>query len=172
MRLRVPSCQDSGKIQAGSTDIQVRLIHPTDRAPGTDTRILRSEANEPPKKNEGVHKQPLWNRSERFRFPGQPAERPEHSAEGAIAMQDSRMFGRMLLQAFPSGQPDLQPFRNKTRNGPSAAGIMSRRRNETEKEAAGPVAGTNRPRRIRRIRTKRPCIAARLLTGGYLLSHM
>ena len=48
-------------------------------------------------------------------------------------MQDSRMFGRMPLQAFPSGQPDLQPFRNKTRNGPSAAGIMSRRRNETEK---------------------------------------
>ena len=34
------------------------------------------------------------------------------------------MFGRMPLQAFPSGQPDLQPFRNKTRNGPSAAGIM------------------------------------------------
>ncbi len=39
-------------------------------------------------------------------------------------MQDSRMFGRMPLQAFPSGQPDLQPFRNKTRNGPSTAGIM------------------------------------------------
>ena len=75
------------------------------------------------------------------------------------------MFGRMPLQAFPSGQPDLQPFRNKTRNGPSTAGIMSRRRNETEKG--------KRPDRSRERtaleeydeyeQKKEPCIAARLL---------
>ena len=122
--------EDTGRIDGHSG---VRLIHPTDRAPGTDTRILRSEANEPPKKNEGGPiNSPSGTDPERFRFRDN-RRNVRNIPPRAIAMQDSRMFGRMLLQAFPSGQPDLQPFRNKTRNGPSAAGIMSRRRNETEK---------------------------------------
>lgn len=71
--------EDTGRIDGYSG---VRLIHPTDHAPGTDTRILRSEANERPKKTKGSHKQPLWNRSRKIPIPKQPAERPEHSAEG------------------------------------------------------------------------------------------
>ena len=113
--------EDTGRIDGHSG---VRLIHPTDRAPGTDTRILRSEANEQPKKNEGGPiNSPSGTDPERFRFRDN-RRNVRNIPPRAIAMQDSRMFGRMPLQAFPSGQPDLQPFRNKTRNGPSTAGIM------------------------------------------------
>lgn len=111
--------EDTGRIDGYSG---VRLIHPTDHAPGTDTRILRSEANERPKKTKGSHKQPLWNSSRKIPIPKQPAERPEHSAEGDRNAGFTHV--RTYAVATPSGQPDLQPFRYKTRNGPSAAGIM------------------------------------------------
>ena len=54
----------------------------TDRAPGTDTRILRSEANERPKKTKGSHKQPLWNSSRKIPIPRQPEQNPERPERG------------------------------------------------------------------------------------------
>lgn len=124
-----PSCQDSGKIQAGSTDIQeyASYTRQGDR-PGTghrhsDTALRSERAAE--KKRRGPINSPSGTAPERFRFRFRNNRRSVRNIPPrAIAMQDSRMFGRMPLQAFPSGQPDLQPFRNKTRNGPSAAGIM------------------------------------------------
>ena len=46
----------------------------------SDTALRSERAAE--KKRRGSHKQPLWNRSRKIPIPGQPAERPEHSAEG------------------------------------------------------------------------------------------
>ena len=122
-----PSCQDSGKIQTGSTDIQeyASYTRQGDR-PGTghrhsDTALRSERAAE--KKRRGPINSPSGTAPERFRFRNNRRS-VRNIPPRAIAMQDSRMFGRMPLQAFPSGQPDLQPFRNKTRNGPSTAGIM------------------------------------------------
>ena len=83
--------EDTGRIDGHSG---VRLIHPTDRAPGTDTRILRSEANEPPKKNEGGPiNSPSGTDPERFRFRDN-RQNVRNIPPRAIAMQDSRIFGR------------------------------------------------------------------------------
>lgn len=134
MRLRVRPVRTPGRYRQDRRTFRSTPHTPdraTDRAPGTDTRILRSEANERPKKTKRSHKQPLWNSSRKIPIPKQPAERPEHSAEGDRNAGFTHV--RAYAVATPSGQPDLQPFRYKTRNGPSAAGIMSRRRNETEK---------------------------------------
>ena len=124
MRLRVRPVRTPGRYRQDRRTFR-STPHTPDRAdrPRTghrhsDTALRSERAAE--KKRRGSHKQPLWNR---FRFRDN-RRNVRNIPPRAIAMQDSRMFGRMPLQAFPSGQPDLQPFRNKTRNGPSAAGIM------------------------------------------------
>ena len=153
--------EDTGRIDGHSG---VRLIHPTGRQTGQTLGYCAPKRTSGRKKRRGPINSPSGTAPERFRFRNNRRS-VRNIPPRAIAMQDSRMFGRMPLQAFPSGQPDLQPFRNKTRNGPSAAGIMSRRRNETEKG--------KRPDRSRKRtaleeyheyeQKKEPCIAARLL---------
>lgn len=152
MRLRVRPVRTPGRYRQDRRTFR-STPHTPDR-PGTghrhsDTALRSERAAE--KKRRGSHKQPLWNR---FRFRDN-RRNVRNIPPRAIAMQDSRMFGRMPLQAFPSGQPDLQPFRNKTRNGPSAAGIMSRRRNETEKGKRPDRSRERTALEIRRIRTKK-----------------
>ena len=120
--------EDTGRIDGHSG---VRLIHPTGRQTGQTLGYCAPKRTSGRKKTKGSHKQPLWNSSRKIPIPKQPAERPEHSAEGDRNAGFTHV--RAYAVATPSGQPDLQPFRYKTRNGPSAAGIMSRRRNETEK---------------------------------------
>ena len=136
----------------------------TDRAPGTDTRILRSEANEPPKKTKGSHKQPLWNSSRKIPIPKQPAERPEHSAEGDrnAGFTHVRAYAVASISLGTTG-PAAIPEQNPER--PERGGDYARRRNETEKG--------KRPDRSRERtaleeydeyeQKKEPCIAARLL---------
>ena len=156
--------EDTGRIDGHSG---VRLIHPTGRQTGHRAQTLgycAPKRTSRRKKRRGPINSSSGTAPERFRFRDN-RRNVRNIPPRAIAMQDSRMFGRMPLQAFPSGQPDLQPFRNKTRNGPSAAEIMSRRRNETEKG--------KRPDRSRERtaleeydeyeQKKEPCIAARLL---------
>ena len=122
MRLRVRPVRTPGRYRQDRRTFR-STPHTPDRATDrADTRILRSEANERPKKTKGSHKQPLWNSSRKIPIPKQPAERPEHSAEGDRNAGFTHV--RTYAVATPSGQPDLQPFRYKTRNGPSAAGIM------------------------------------------------
>ena len=133
MRLRVRPVRTPGRYRQDRRTFR-STPHTPDR-PRTGHRhsdtALRSERAA--EKNEGGPiNSPSGTDPERFRFRDN-RRNVRNIPPRAIAMQDSRMFGRMPLQAFPSGQPDLQPFRNKTRNGPSTAGIMSRRRNETEK---------------------------------------
>ena len=153
--------EDTGRIDGHSG---VRLIHPTDRAPGTDTRILRSEANERPKKTKGSHKQPLWNSSRKIPIPKQPAERPEHSAEGDrnAGFTHVRAYAVASISLGTTG-PAAIPEQNPER--PEHGGDYARRRNETEKG--------KRPDRSRERtaleeydeyeQKKEPCIAARLL---------
>ena len=153
--------EDTGRIDGHSG---VRLIHPTDRAPGTDTRILRSEANERPKKTKGSHKQPLWNSSRKIPIPKQPAERPEHSAEGDrnAGFTHVRAYAVASISLGTTG-PAAIPEQNPER--PERGGDYARRRNETEKG--------KRPDRSRERtaleeydeyeQKKEPCIAARLL---------
>lgn len=118
-----PSCQDSGKIQAGSTDIQEYASYTRQTAHRAQTLgYCAPKRTSDRKKTKGSHKQPLWNSSRKIPIPRQPAERPEHSAEGDRNAGFTHV--RTYAVATPSGQPDLQPFRYKTRNGPSAAGIM------------------------------------------------
>ena len=71
--------EDTGRIDGHSG---VRLIHPTGQQTGrhSDTALRSERAAE--KKTKGSHKQPLRNSSRKIPIPGQPAERPEHSAEG------------------------------------------------------------------------------------------
>ena len=104
----------------------------TDRAPGTDTRILRSEANERPKKTKGSHKQPLWNSSRKIPIPKQPAERPEHSAEGDrnAGFTHVRAYAVASISLGTTG-PAAIPEQNPER--PEHGGDYARRRNETEK---------------------------------------
>ena len=147
--------EDTGRIDGHSG---VRLIHPTGRQTGQTLGYCAPKRTSGRKKTKGSHKQPLWNRSRKIPIPGQPAERPEHSAEGDRNAGFTHV--RTYAVATPSGQPDLQPFRYKTRNGDYA-----RRRNETEKG--------KRPDRSRERtaleeydeyeQKKEPCIAARLL---------
>lgn len=136
----------------------------TDRAPGTDIRILRSEANERPKKTKGSHKQPLWNSSRKIPIPKQPAERPEHSAEGDrnAGFTHVRAYAVASISLGTTG-PAAIPEQNPER--PEHGGDYARRRNETEKG--------KRPDRSRERtaleeydeyeQKKEPCIAARLL---------
>ena len=115
--------EDTGRIDGHSG---VRLIHPTGRQTGHRAQTLgycAPKRTSGRKKRRGPINSPSGTAPERFRFRDNRRS-VRNIPPRAIAMQDSRMFGRMPLQAFPSGQPDLQPFRNKTRNGPSAAGIM------------------------------------------------
>lgn len=119
-----PSCQDSGKIQTGSTDIQEYASYTRQTAHRAQTLgYCAPKRTSGRKKRRGPINSPSGTAPERFRFRNNRRS-VRNIPPRAIAMQDSRMFGRMPLQAFPSGQPDLQPFRNKTRNGPSTAGIM------------------------------------------------
>ena len=111
--------EDTGRIDGHSG---VRLIHPTGRQTGQPLGYCAPKRTSGRKKTKGSHKQPLWNRSRKIPIPGQPAERPEHSAEGDRNAGFTHV--RTYAVATPSGQPDLPPFRYKTRNGPSAAGIM------------------------------------------------
>ena len=115
--------EDTGRIDGHSG---VRLIHPTGRQTGHRAQTFgycAPKRTSGRKKRRGPINSPSGTAPERFRFRNNRRS-VRNIPPRAIAMQDSRMFGRMPLQAFPSGQPDLQPFRNKTRNGPSTAGIM------------------------------------------------
>ena len=163
-----PSCQDSGKIQAGSTDIQEYASYTRQGdSPGTghshsDTALRSERAAE--KKRRGSHKQPLWNRSRKIPIPKQPAERPEHSAEGDrnAGFTHVRAYAVASISLGTTG-PAAIPEQNPER--PEHGGDYARRRNETEKG--------KRPDRSRERtaleeydeyeQKKEPCIAARLL---------
>ena len=83
MRLRVRPVRTPGRYRQDRRTFR-STPHTPDR-PRTghrhsDTALRSERAAE--KKRRGSHKQPLWNRSRKIPIPGQPAERPEHSAEG------------------------------------------------------------------------------------------
>ena len=115
----------------------------TDRAPGTDIRILRSEANERPKKTKGSHKQPLWNSSRKIPIPKQPAERPEHSAEGDrnAGFTHVRAYAVASISLGTTG-PAAIPEQNPER--PEHGGDYARRRTK-RRRGSGRTGRGNEP---------------------------
>ena len=153
--------EDTGRIDGHSG---VRLIHPTGRQTGHRAQTFgycAPKRTSGRKKRRGPINSPSGTAPERFRFRNNRRS-VRNIPPRAIAMQDSRMFGRMPLQAFPSG-PAAIPEQNPER--PEHGGDYARRRNETEKG--------KRPDRSRERtaleeydeyeQKKEPCIAARLL---------
>ena len=133
LRVRVPSCQDSGKIQAGSTDIQEYASYTRQTTHRAQTLgYCAPKRTSRRKKRRGSHKQPLWNRSRKIPIPGQPAERPEHSAEGDrnAGFTHVRAYAVASISLGTTG-PAAVPVQNPER--PERGGDYARRRNETEK---------------------------------------
>ena len=165
MRLRVRPVRTPGRYRQDRRTFR-STPHTPDR-PRTghrhsDTALRSERAAE--KKRRGSHKQPLWNRSRKIPIPRQPAERPEHSAEGDrnAGFTHVRTYAVASISLGTTG-PAAVPVQNPER--PEHGGDYARRRNETEKG--------KRPDRSRERtaleeydeyeQKKEPCIAARLL---------
>ena len=164
MRLRVRPVRTPGRYRQDRRTFR-STPHTPDR-PRTghrhsDTALRSERAAE--KKRRGSHKQPLWNRSRKIPIPKQPAERPEHSAEGDrnAGFTHVRAYAVASISLGTTG-PAAIPEQNPER--PEHGGDYARRRNETEKG--------KRPDRSRERtaleeydeyeQKKEPCIAARL----------
>ena len=133
MRLRVRPVRTPGRYRQDRRTFR-STPHTPDR-PRTghrhsDTALRSERAAE--KKRRGSHKQPLWNRSRKIPIPGQPAERPEHSAEGDrnAGFTHVRTYAVASISLGTTG-PAAVPVQNPER--PERGGDYARRRNETEK---------------------------------------
>ena len=126
--------EDTGRIDGHSG---VRLIHPTGRQTGHRAQTLgycAPKRTSGRKKTKGSHKQPLRNSSRKIPIPipKQPAERPEHSAEGDrnAGFTHVRAYAVASISLGTTG-PATIPEQNPER--PERGGDYARRRNETEK---------------------------------------